>query len=595
MRLSRFARYIQVWGHRFFRRFHLSETQILIILSFVVGISTGLGAVLFIWLIESAKDLFFGYSLSYLNQFIVSWKIWVPLIPLLGGLLAGPILYRWAVETRGSGVPEVMEATALRGGLIRPRVALAKSIALALCIGSGGSAGREGPIVQVGSSIGSTIGQVFKMSGQRIRVLVGCGAAAGISAVFNAPIAGVLFALEVILGDFGIRTFSPVILSSVIASVISRSLLGDHPAFDIPGTYKLISAYEIGLYILLGILTAVISILFTRVLYFSVDQFMKLKIHDYLKPALGMFMLGIVGLFLPQIFSDGYDTISLALVGELPLILMLVLVFAKILATSLTLGSGNAGGIFAPSLFMGAVAGGFFGKLAHGMFPEVTALPGAYAVVGMAGVVAGTTHAPITAILIIFEMTGNYNMILPLMVTCVFATLVSRRTLVDSIYTMKLSRKGIKLQSGRDILVLSSIKVKEVMHTDFTVIPHNMPLYQILQVVEESRDDCWPVVDAKGDLIGTFTLHDLRTVSAHPEMNTLVIAADISHSHPVDVSPEDTLEEALKKIAPRDIEVVPVVDHQHDDKLLGLLEKGDIYTAYNKKVIGKLRSSDYAE
>jgi CIC family chloride channel protein len=192
-------------------------------------------------------------------------------------------------------------------------------------------------------------------------------------------------------------------------------------------------------------------------------------------------------------------------------------------------------------------------------------------------------------------MTGNYNMILPLMVTCVFATLVSRKALVDSIYTLKLTRRGIKLQSGRDIAVLSSIKVKEVMHTDYRTIPHNMPLFQIMQIVEKSRDDCFPVVDAQGDLIGTFTLQDLRTIASHPEVNTLVIAADICHTHPTDVSPGDTLAEALRKIAPRDIQVVPVVDHEHGGKLLGLLEKGDIYNAYNKKVIGKLSRADYAE
>ncbi len=588
MRLARFPKYLQLLGVRYYRHHKPSETQILIILSFVVGISTGLGAVLFIWLIEQAKQLFFGYSLSYLNQFIVNWKFWIPLIPLLGGLLVGPIVYRYAREARGHGVPEVMESVALRGGIIRPRVAIAKSIASALCIGSGGSAGREGPIVQIGSAIGSMIGGLFRMSGERVKILVGCGAAAGISAVFNAPIAGVIFALEIILGDFGIRTFSPVILSSVIASVISRSILGDSPAFDIPREHALVSAYEIPLYILLGGFTAVVGKGFTKFLYFSEDLFEKLKITGFLKPALGGLMLGIVGLFLPQVFADGYDTIELALIGGVPLLLLGILILAKILATSLTLGSGNSGGIFAPSLFMGAVAGGFFGYIAHYLFPEVTATSGAYALVGMAGVVAATTHAPITAILIIFEMTGDYQIILALMITCVFATLISRRIDRESIYTLKLSRRGVKLRSGRDVAILSSIKVKEVMNDKYVTIPHNTPLHRLLHIFEENRDDFFPVVDSGGKLLGTLSFQDLRYIASSTGLDTLVIAADIVHRHPSPISPEDTLDEALKKIATRDFDVVPVVADDDHDKLLGLLEKSAIYSAYNRRVIDKI-------
>ncbi|MBD3217544.1 MAG: CBS domain-containing protein, partial [candidate division Zixibacteria bacterium] len=545
MRLARFPKYLQLLGTRYYRHHKPSETQILILLSFVVGISTGLGAVLFIWLIEQAKQLFFGYSLSYLNQFIINWKFWIPLIPLLGGLLVGPIVYRYAREAKGHGVPEVMESVALRGGIIRPRVAIAKSIASALCIGSGGSAGREGPIVQIGSAIGSMIGSLFRMSGERVKILVGCGAAAGISAVFNAPIAGVIFALEIILGDFGIRTFSPVILSSVIASVISRSILGDSPAFDIPREHALVSAYEIPLYILLGGFTAVVGKGFTKFLYFSEDLFEKLKITGFLKPALGGLMLGIVGLFLPQVFADGYDTIELALIGGVPFLLLGILILAKILATSLTLGSGNSGGIFAPSLFMGAVAGGFFGYIAHYLFPEITATSGAYALVGMAGVVAATTHAPITAILIIFEMTGDYQIILALMITCVFATLVSRRIDRESIYTLKLSRRGVKLRSGRDVAILSSIKVKEVMNDKYVTIPHNTPLHRLLHIFEENRDDFFPVVDSGGKLLGTLSFQDLRYIASSTGLDTLVIAADIVHRHPSPISPEDTLDEAL--------------------------------------------------
>ena len=590
MQLSRLPRYIQVLGTRYYRHHRPSETQILVILSFVVGISTGVGAVLFIRLIEFAKEFFFGYSLSYLNQFIVSWKLWVPVIPLVGGLIVGPIVYKFAKEAKGHGVPEVMEAVALRGGIIRPRVALAKSVASAICIGSGGSAGREGPIVQIGSAIGSIIGQIFSMSGQRVKILVGCGAAAGISAVFNAPIAGVFFSLEIILGNFGVRTLSPVILSSVIASVISRSLLGDSPAFDLSSEhFTLVSAYEIPLYILLGAVTAAVGKGFTWVLYYFEDIFEKMKMAGFLKTALGGLLLGILGLFLPQIFADGYDTIEVVLSGNLTLLLMGVLIFAKIAATSLTLGSGNSGGIFAPSLFMGAVAGGAFGYIMHTLFPGVTATSGAYALVGMAGVVAAATHAPITAMLILFEMTGDYKMILPLMITCVFATLISNRINRESIYTLKLSRRGVKLRSGRDIETLASIKVREVMHTDYVTIPHNMPLYKLIHIFENTKDDHFMVVKSDNQLLGTLSFQDLRTILSSTSLGNLVIAADLCHTHPFTVGPEDTLDQALTKFAPRDLSAVPVVADKEGMQLVGLLKKEDIYSAYNRKVFGKNR------
>jgi len=573
---------------KFLKNLSLSETQTLVILSFVVGVSTGMGAIIFIWLIENAKKLFFGQTLYYLNQFIINWHFWIPLIPMAGGLIVGPIVYFYAREARGHGVPEVMEAVARCGGIIRPRVAIAKSLASAVCIGSGGSAGREGPIVQIGATIGSAIGQVLHMSGERVKILVGCGAAAGISAVFNAPIAGVIFALEVILGDFGIRTFSPVILSSVIASMLSRSILGNTPAFDIPRQYALTSAYEVPLYIFLGAFTAVVGKLFTKSLYLLEDGFNKIRLPGYLKPAMGGLLVGLTGLFLPQIFSDGYDTITLALAGQLPILLLLVLIFAKIMATSFTLGSGNSGGIFAPSLFMGAVAGGFFGEVANYLFPHVTAAPGAYAVAGMTGVVAAATHAPITAILIIFEMTGNYKIILPLMLTGVFATLISMRLLRESIYTLKLVRRGVKLRSGRDADVLTGIKVAEVMHSAFTSIPYNTPLHELMKIIEETRDDYFPVIGKSGELLGTLSFQDLRFVITSSGLNNLIIAADICHTNPPLVGQEDTLDTALQKIALRDLAVIPVVDETNQKKLLGLLHKGDIYSAYNRKLIEKI-------
>jgi CIC family chloride channel protein len=522
---------------------------------------------------------------NLLFSHITSHPEWlIPLIPVAGGLAVAPITYRLAKEARGHGVPEVMLAVALRGGIIRPFIALAKSIASSICIGSGGSAGREGPIVQIGSAIGSTVGQVFKMSEDRVRILVGCGAAAGISATFNAPIAGVLFALEIILGDFTMYAFSPVIISSVAATVISRAFLGNYPAFIVP-QYNLVSVWEMPMYIGLGLLAGGFSVVFIKALYRSEDFFEGLGISNYLKPALGGLILGIIGLFYPHVFGVGYEAINMALHEEAVIGVLLLLVFLKIAATSLTLGSGGSGGIFAPSLFMGAMLGGFFGNMVHLAFPQVTATPGAYALVGMSAMVAGTTHAPITAMLIIFELTGDYRIILPLMLAAVIATLVANKLHADSIYTLKLSRRGITLKAGKDRTLLEGISVGEVMCTSWQTLPQDMPLSQLLRFVEQSRENVFPVLNRRGELEGIVTLQDIRSVVTKSVLEHLVIVEDIMSHSPPTISVDENLASALSKFAVRDLDGMPVVDKHNPKKLVGILRRSDIISSYNKRLL----------
>lgn len=565
----------------------LSEQTILIILAFVVGLSTGFVALFFRFLIQFFYGLFFGEGEKLFSLLTTEWRIFIPLIPALGGLLVGPIVSFFASEAKGHGVPEVMLAVATKGGVIRPRVALAKSVASGICIGSGGSAGREGPIVQIGSAIGSTIGQYFRMSDQRIKVLVGCGAAAGISAVFNAPIAGVFFALEIILGDFAIHTFGPVVLSSVIASVVTHTFLGNYPAFSVPH-YELVSVAEIGMYLILGGLCGLFSVLYIVTLYKTEDIFEgRIKIPGYLKPALGGFLLGIIGIFFPQVFKDGYEFIKQALYAEMALWIMFVLIFLKILATSFTLGSGNSGGIFAPSLFIGAMAGGSFGKLMHWLFPAVTASSGAYALVGMGAVVAGATHAPITAMVIIFEMTGDYRIILPLMLACAFSALLTRRLKPESIYTLKLIRRGVTLKGGRDMEVLSSIHVKEIMNRHYQTIPQHTTLGAIWRLVEDSREDCFPVTDENGRFLGMITLQDLRTIITREGMDNLIIAGDIANPNITPLSPYENLASASHKFGLRDTIALPVIDENVPHRLVGILTRRDLIKAYDKRLIEK--------
>ena len=373
-------------------------------LGMLVGLLGGLGAVGFRYLIGLFQTVIYGSGsdLATVVQALPWWR--VILGPAIGGALVGPLVYFLAREAKGHGVPEVMNSVAREGGVIRKRVVIVKTLASALCIGSGGSVGREGPIVQIGSALGSSLGQILSVSRDNLRVLVACGAAAGIAATFNAPIAGAIFALEIVLADFALPTFTPIILSSVIATVVSRAFLGDYPAFQVP-PYQLESAWEIGLYCILGVLSGLVAVGFIVALYKSEDLWDAWKIPAYVKASIGGVIIGIIALHFPHIMAVGYDSIGKALLNQEVWTTMVLLVPLKILATSITIGSGGSGGIFAPSLFMGAMFGGAFGIAVHALFPNITSNPGAYATVGMGAVVAATTHAPIQAFLIIFELT----------------------------------------------------------------------------------------------------------------------------------------------------------------------------------------------
>jgi CIC family chloride channel protein len=505
------------------------------ILATLVGLAGGFGAIGFRYLIGFIQSIAYGAGGSLLElapQTPWYLRVWIPAI---GGMVVGPLVYFLAREAKGHGVPEVMEAVALKSGIIRKRIVIIKSLASAISIGTGGSVGREGPIVQIGSAIGSSMGQVLRVSEDRIRTLVGCGAAAGIAATFNAPVAGSMFALEIILGDFGLATFSPIVISSVVSTAVSRHFLGDSPAFIVPA-YQLVSAWELPLYVILGFFCALVATVFTTVLYRSEDFFDHLKFPGYLKALLGGLMLGVMGLRFPHILGVGYAAIDMALMQELVWWLLLLLVGLKILATSITIGSGGSGGIFAPSLFMGAMAGGFFGTLVHHLFPEVTASPGAYSIVGMGAVVSGTTHGPLSAILILFEMTGDYKIILPLMITCIMSSLASGQILTDSIYTLKLARRGVNIRAGKEVNVLRSIPVSEVMNPEVETILEKVTLGILAEKVSKSKYKSFPVVDQEGRLTGIVTHYDYREVVFDENLKDLVVVKELATSKVVTVS-----------------------------------------------------------
>ncbi|MBF0322081.1 MAG: chloride channel protein, partial [Magnetococcales bacterium] len=381
---------------KFLNRLGVNEQITLSGMAVLIGIMVGYGSILFRRLIELCQYFFMGSGdedvVSVLSE-LAWWHIL--LMPVLGGAILGPLVHFFLPGARGDGVPEVMVAVALKGGKINPKDGLGKILACALSIGCGGSVGREGPVVHLGATLASMFGGYLQMTTKHMRTMVGCGVAAGIAASFNAPIAGVMFSLEVIMGDYGLTTFSPVVLSAVIATVVARIHLGDFPAFIVPH-YTLVSAWEIPAYVGLGLVCGLTGILFMHTLFKSEDLIRKIPVPIYYKPMLGGFVVGLIALKFPQIMGVGYDTMNHALREEILGMLMLALVFIKIIATAVTLGSGFSGGVFTPSLFLGAMVGGAYGTYAHSLFPALSAGSGAYALVGMGAMCASVLGAPIT-------------------------------------------------------------------------------------------------------------------------------------------------------------------------------------------------------
>jgi CIC family chloride channel protein len=544
----------------------------------VVGVAAGLGAVAFRWLIENFHTLFFDGGEQVLSGL---GRYYVILIPAVGGLLVGLIIYYFAREAKGHGVPEVMVAVAARGGRIRPRVAIAKTLASSICIGSGGSVGREGPIVQIGSSIGSAVGQRLRLPEEWLRTLIACGAAGAISATFNAPIAGVFFALEVILGRFITRSFGSVVVSSVVADVIAHAFLGDEQSFVVPA-YQLVSAWEIPIYVALGVVAAIIGLVFIYVLYKSEDIFGAWRFPDYLKPVVGGVMIGLIGLYSVDLFGVGYGGVENALDGNLALRTLLILGFLKIAATSVTIGSGGSGGVFAPSLFMGAMFGGAFGEIAGRLFPSITAPPGAYALVGMGAVFAGASRAPITSIIILFEMTRDYEIIVPLMLAVAVATVVSRSLRAESIYTTKVRRAGIDLRRYGEFDLMRSIKVNQAMTRDFPTVPPDMLVNDLVAKFNQTGHHGFPVVSEDGNLFGVVTVADVEDSLTDAVIDLKV--RDIATKSLIVAYPDQSLYEALLRLGANDVGRIPVVDRDAPTKLLGVLRRHDIVRAYRTRL-----------
>ena len=442
------------------------------LLALVVGAVSGLGAVAFRYLINFVTWLATGHAqFGQQGRVPSAHLLWLGLgffivIPAVGGLLYGPLIYKWAREARGHGVPEVMIAVADNGGRIRPQVSVVKALASAICIGTGGSVGREGPIVQIGSAFASGLGQWIKMPENRLRILVACGAAGGISATFNAPITGVFFGVEIILREFAIDALFTVMLSAMIADITAIPFLGDRPFLSgFPAGIALHHARNYLLVAVLAVVAGLMGLLFKNVLYKTEDICDRLwkGRPEWAQPVAGGIALGLLLLAIPQMYGVGYPVMYITTAGGYALWFVILLAFGKILACSLSIGIGGSGGVFAPSLFIGVTSGYAYGEIAQHIFGPAAGQPALYAVVAMGAVFASAAGAPLTSLASVVEMTGDFSLTLPVMLAVAIASTLSRALSYGTIYTTKLLRRGIDIDRTTPWRALQDLKVADAM------------------------------------------------------------------------------------------------------------------------------------
>ncbi len=554
-------------------------------LAVIIGGLAGLGAVFFRWLIEVFISFFWGGEGGFLLQYSQAPVPWRVAVPVLAGLVLGPLLHYVAPEIRGPGVPEVMAALAQRDGIIRHRVTLAKSFATAAFIASGCSVGREGPIVQIGSSIGSSLCQLFRLGPDHRKLAVACGAAAGIAATFQAPMAGTLFVVEILLFDLEVTSLSHIVIAAVTGTMVSRSFWVDGILFQAPH-FSLGHPAELLLYFGLGIMAGFLSLLLMAMIFALSKGLDRLKVPGWLTPLLGGVSIGILGLFHPRALGVGYEAVSSVLDGNLLFSSVLILLAAKLLATSACVGSGMSGGIFAPSLFLGAMLGAVCGNIAHLLWPASPLLPSHFALVGMGAMVAGTTLAPITAILTIFELTYNYEIILPLMLACIPSIIVVRLLHGFSIYETKLLLQGIRIVRGHDANRLRAMKIRDYICKEPSVLSAGTPINEVIDAILNSNFPHFMVNNDQGKLVGILTLRDVRAHLDQPgEAESSLTAGDLMIREMVTVKENDNLEAAFHLFSNHHFSFLPVMSLTVPDMAVGCLKKDALLTAYDQHIL----------
>jgi len=570
----------------FFEKLKLPGYVFLVLVAFIIGVFAALGSYLFIKAVGTLWDNIFIPFLNFCYSSF-TYYLFIPFLLLIPPAILFLLAKVFGPEIYGYGFPDFLVNVNLKGGVFIIKRALAKILASVVTLGLGGSAGQEGPIAQIGGVVGSAISRFFVASEEKRRTFIACGAAGAIASVFNAPIAGVFFALEIVLlGNFELTNFMPVVVSSGMGTITARALFGNHSAFKMP-TYSFVSYWELIFYILLGVFLGILAYFFIRVFYGIKAYFQKLPYPTYLKPFIGFFLVGLIGIFFPQIFGIGYKEVEKVLNAQMLPWLMFVLVILKIIATAITLGSGGVGGMFSPAFFIGAMAGGAFGAVVHHFFPHITADYPAYAAVGIGAFLSALTHAPVTAVFLAFEMTGNYYIILPILFASITGLLVAYVFSKDSIDTYELSQQGINLHAGHERNILASIKVKDAMTPKVIAVPEDLTFKEFLAFVRDKKHTCFPVINEKGELCGIISFQNFREMLGKEDIGNVRVK-DLKTFPVITIYPDDTLEAAMSKMRYHHIERLPVVDPNNPKKLVGFLSQRDIWSAYNKAFLEKM-------
>ncbi len=515
----------------------------------------------------------------------------LPLIPIVGMVLLIPLAYFYPGEVNGYGFTKFLRKVNLEGGRIRFRTILLKTFSTSLTIGTGGSAGVEGPIAQVGGAVGSQVGQFFRVSGDRMKVYIAAGCAGGIGAMFNAPMAGVFFASEIVLlGTYQISSFSALVIAAAIATVVARATYGDSPAFPIPDYQIVNPLMEIPLYMLMGIIIGIIAVIHIKFFYQVRDRCQQINVNPFVKPIIGAAIVGCMGIFFPHVMGDGYFYIEKVLYGDGVLWVMAVLIFLKIAATAITLGTGGAGGVFAPALFIGAMIGGAFGMICHLLFPGMVAGPGAFAAVGIGAFLGATTHSPLTAIFLLFEMTGNYEIIIPVMLASIIGTVVAKHLYHDSIDTVDFTREGIDIHEGREAAIMKSLPVGIAMSEDVDFVSERANVNQLLKIFSMAEDSFYFPVLAEtgakaGRMVGIISLQDVKTILHDEELRLSATVGHICARKVVTMTPSDNLYDAMTQFVVKGIEEIPVVESKEEMWVVGMLKRRDVIAAYNREVL----------
>ncbi|MEE8312602.1 MAG: chloride channel protein [Candidatus Binatia bacterium] len=567
----------------------------------LIGVLTALANVAFHWSIHRA-DLFFwddighrfglGTLLPYdifatgLSGIPDNWW-YIPIIPVLGMAMIVILDVWFPGEMKGYGMPRFLELVNVKGGFIKRRWITLKTLSSAITLGSGMSAGIEGPIAQIGGSIGSTVGRALRPSQDRLRVLIACGSASAIAATFGSPIAGVMFAQEIVLiGEVGAQAFYLIVLAAGVSTVASLYLRGDQvilvtPEFEWPLNHELLFL------VLMGLMCGLLAVFFIRSFFGIREAFESSPIPSRLLPLVGGALVGLSLIVFPHIASSGYDVMNTAFRGEMGGTLLLALVFVKILTTGVTLGCGGSGGVFAPAMFIGVAFGGGFAEFVNTVLPGTIGEPGSFALVGMGAFLAGATHAPMTAIFLVFELTRDYNAVVPAMITSVAATLVARRMMNDSIDTYELSQRGLNLHAGQEAHILRKLYVRSLVSKDFEPIPESMPVTDFVRYVTNSHHMYFPVVNNEGELSGMVSLQDLRGVLLDSEAWPFLVVGELAHKEIRTVKLSDTLHDAMQVIATMGWEQVPVVDDETQKRVVGMLRRADLQDFYQKRLLAR--------